>query len=155
MKLVILGVGGMGAITLSKMIAQMSMDRDLSVKSSEIHGMAKKGGLVEVQMKINEGTSGVVLQHEADISIVFRREFKEYASAFLKQDGRLIVFEDKVINDFVKEFKDIRYISSFALGVFVKHQDIFTKEDAYKVIGGLKNRDLNLKAFEKGVEYDF
>ncbi len=155
MKLIILGVGGMGAITLSKMIAQMAINRNLHVKSSEIHGMAKKGGLVEVQMKINEGTSGVVLQHEADISIAFKDEFRKYATAFLKQGGKLVIFKDKVINDFVREFKDIRYISSFALGVFVRYQNIFTKEDAYKIIGNLKNRELNLKAFEKGVEYDF
>ncbi len=151
MKLVILGVGGMGAIALSKIIAQMCIDKMLSVKSSEIHGMAKKGGLVEVQMKINEGMSGVVVQGSADYAIVLDDMYLEYGLSFLKdkKDIILLSLEDKrwIIN----ELGDIRYANTLVLGKFLKQQSIFNKEDALKVLEHFKELEKNKIALERGL----
>lgn len=152
MKLVILGVGGMGAISLSKIIAQMSMIKGLPVRSSEIHGMAKKGGLVEVQMKIGEGKSGVVLQNTADFALVLDEAYLGYGEAFLKDKVfGLIALTDKDKKWIMDNLGDVRFASSIVLGKFVKQQDIFTKDDAVETLKGFKFFEKNRIAFERGL----
>ena len=152
MKLVILGVGGMGAISLSKIIAQMSISRDLSVRSSEIHGMAKKGGLVEVQMKIGEGKSGVVLQRSADFVLVLNETYLEYGEAFLKNDGvGLITLTSEDKRWVIDNLGDVRFANALVLGRFVKYQDLFTKDDAAKALKRFKFFEKNTIAFERGL----
>ncbi len=152
MKLVILGVGGMGAISLSKIIAQMSIIKGLSIKSSEIHGMAKKGGLVEVQMKIGEGKSGVVLQKTADFVLVLDEAYLEYGEAFLKNKGiGLIALTSEDKRWVVDNLGDVRFASALVLGKFVKQQDLFTRDDAIKVLKGFKTFEKNRIAFERGL----
>ncbi len=152
MKLVILGVGGMGAIYISKIIAQMSIIKGLPVRSSEIHGMAKKGGLVEVQMKIGEGKSGVVLQKTADFVLVLDEAYLGYGGAFLKDESfDLITLTDKDKKWVVDNLGDVRFASSIVLGRFVKQQDIFTKDDAVGILKRFKFFDKNKIAFERGL----
>ncbi|AEA33543.1 2-oxoacid:acceptor oxidoreductase family protein [Hippea maritima] len=152
MKIVILGVGGMGAISLSKTIASMAISKGLSVKSSEIHGMAKKGGLVEIQMKVGEGLNGVVLQGEADFVIVLDERYREYGFAFLKKEGRLLMAEANVREQIAKEFGDVKFVSSYILGLFVKLGDVFIKDDALEVLRNFKDADKNLMAFGRGLK---
>ena len=42
----VVGVGGQGVITVSKVLAQLCLQQNLQVKQSEVHGMAKRGGAV-------------------------------------------------------------------------------------------------------------
>ncbi len=42
----VVGVGGQGVITVSKMLTELCMQHNLPVKQSEVHGMAKRGGSV-------------------------------------------------------------------------------------------------------------
>ncbi len=152
MKLVILGVGGMGAISLSKIIAQMSIIRGLSVRSSEIHGMAKKGGLVEVQMKIGEGKSGVVLQRSADFALVLNETYLEYGEAFLKDNGvGLITLTSEDKRWIIDNLGDVRFANALVLGRFVKYQDLFTEDDAIKALRRFKFFEKNTIAFERGL----
>ncbi len=152
MKLVILGVGGMGAISLSKIIAQMSTTKGLSIRSSEIHGMAKKGGLVEVQMKIGEGKSGVVLQKSANFVLVLDEAYLGYGEAFLK-DNRvgLIVLTNEDKRWVIDNLGDVRFSSALVLGRFVKYQDLFAKDDAIKALKEFKFFEKNTIAFERGL----
>ncbi len=152
MKLIILGVGGMGALSLSKIVAQMSMNRNISVRSSEIHGMAKKGGLVEVQMKIGEGKSGVVLQKTADFTLVLDEAYLDYGKAFLREDVfGFIVLKNKDKEWIVKDLGDIRFANALILGRFVKQQNLFTNDDAIEVLKNFKFFKKNRIAFERGL----
>ncbi len=152
MRLVILGVGGMGAITLSKIIAQMCIEKGIPVRSSEIHGMAKKGGLVEIQMKIGEGKSGVVLKKTADFAIVLDESYKDYARSYLKNSEKgLIVLTEKDKLWAVKQFGDVRFATAFLLGRFIKSQSVFDKDDALSVLEQFKFFDKNKISFERGL----
>ncbi len=152
MKLVILGVGGMGAITLSKIIAQMCIEKDIPVRSSEIHGMAKKGGLVEIQMKIGSGKSGVVLKKTADFAIVLDKEYEDYAKSYLKNGEKgLITLTDEEKVWAAQELGDVRFANAFLLGRFIKNQSIFDKDDALSVLKGFKFFDKNKISFERGL----
>ncbi len=152
MKLVMIGSGGMGVVSLSRMVAYMAIHRGLSVKSTEIHGMAKKGGLVEVYMKIGEGASPFIVQGEADSVIVMDNKYLDYAKAFLKNDGVLVQFSEEDKRFVVEKFGDLRFASSFVLGKFLKTQELFGMEDAKEVLKGFKSPKENLEALKRGVE---
>ncbi len=152
MKLVILGVGGMGAISLSKILARVAINKNLTVKSTEIHGMAKKGGLVEIYMKIGEGASPYIPQKEADFCIVLERLYYDYALNLVKSPEGIILLKDDDKVKILKEFGDIRFANSFILGKFFKKQNIFDRKDAVGVLSAFKMPDKNIKAFYEGVK---
>ncbi len=151
MKIVIIGVGGMGAISLSKIIAEASMAKGLYVKSTENHGMAKKGGLVETYMKINEGLSPYIQQGSADFAIVLETAYSDYAKAFLKKSGILIELSNTARDDIVDRFGDVKFANSFILGRFIKSQTLFSSDDMENILKNFKNADKNISAFKMGV----
>ncbi|MFN3505728.1 MAG: 2-oxoacid:acceptor oxidoreductase family protein [Caldimicrobium sp.] len=144
MKLVILGKGGQGVLFFSKIIAQVAMNRSLSVYATEIKGMAKKGGVVEVQMKIGEGKIGVLKRGDADLVILLSQDLKDYALTF---GGKIFSFSD---NDVQKALETVsmKYVNTFLLGVFVMREKFFTCEEFLKVLDGE-----NQKSFMEGCRY--
>jgi len=144
MKLVIIGKGGQGVIFFSKLIAQAAIKQGTSVCSTEIKGMAKKGGVVEVQMKIGEGLSGFVRRGTADLVILLSDDLTAYAQTF---GEKIFTFTKSQIDDALKIVSS-RYINTFLLGIFVKKTDLFSCEDFIKILD-----DENKKSFIKGCEY--
>ena len=64
----IVGVGGQGVITVSKILAQLCLHNKLNVKQSEIHGMAKRGGAVFSHVRFgSEVYSPTIPLGQADI----------------------------------------------------------------------------------------
>lgn len=64
----IVGVGGQGVITVSKILAQLCLQNKLQVKQSEIHGMAKRGGAVFSHVRFgDEVHSPTIPMGQADI----------------------------------------------------------------------------------------
>jgi indolepyruvate ferredoxin oxidoreductase beta subunit len=64
----IVGVGGQGVITVSKILAQLCLESKLHVKQSEIHGMAKRGGAVFSHVRFGrEVHSPTIPMGQADI----------------------------------------------------------------------------------------
>lgn len=144
MKLVILGKGGQGVIFFSRMIAQAAIKKELSVRSTEIKGMAKKGGAVEIQMKIGEGMSGIVRRGTADMVIVLSEDLLPYAETF---GGNIFTFTDDEIQT-ARESVSARYINTFLLGIFVKKTKFFKCEDFTNILD-----EENKKSFIKGCEH--
>ncbi|MFN3406856.1 MAG: 2-oxoacid:acceptor oxidoreductase family protein [Caldimicrobium sp.] len=144
MKLVILGKGGMGVLFLSKVIAQVAMNKGLSVYATEIKGMAKKGGVVEVQMKIGEGKIGVLKRGEADLVILLNNDLMDYARTF---GDKVFSFSEEEIKH-VFEMVPMKYVNTFLLGVFVMKENFYTCEDFLKVLD-----EENQKFFLEGCKY--
>ncbi len=153
MNIIVLGVGGMGVISLSKVVANMAMNKDFKVRSSEIHGMAKKGGLVEVHLKINEGLSPMVGVNQADYVIVLDNKYKIYAENFASRD-RLISLKNEEKIEIINKFGNIIFTSSFILGKFLRKQNIFCESDVIKVLENFKRSRENIDAFRKGLKDD-
>jgi len=153
MNIVILGVGGMGAISLSKAMANMAINKGFKVRSSEIHGMAKKGGLVEVHLKINEGLSPMIGVNHADYVIVLDDKYKIYAENFTGRD-KLIALRNKERIEIINKFGNIIFTNSFILGKFLRKQNIFYENDAIKVLENFKRSKENINAFRKGIKHD-
>lgn len=53
----IVGVGGQGALTVSKIIGQAAITKDLRIIVSEIHGMAQRGGVVQTTIRLGDTIS--------------------------------------------------------------------------------------------------
>ncbi|ACI21486.1 MULTISPECIES: 2-oxoacid:acceptor oxidoreductase family protein [Thermodesulfovibrio] len=144
MKLVILGKGGQGVIFFSRVIAQASINKGLSVCSTEIKGMAKKGGAVEIQMKIGEGMSGMIRRGTADMVVLLSRELLEYAKTFSENT---FAFTDDEIQT-ARASVPMRYVNTFLLGVFVKKTKLFECQDFINILD-----EENKKSFIKGCDY--
>lgn len=144
MKLVIIGKGGQGVIYFSKIIAQAAIKKGLSVYSTQIKGMAKKGGAVEVQMKIGEGMCGIVKRGSADMVVLLSEDLIDYAKTY----GETIFILSGEYQNNARKLVPPRYVNTFLLGVFVKKTAIFNCEDFLEILDGD-----NKKSFIKGCEY--
>ncbi|MBO8143943.1 MAG: 2-oxoacid:acceptor oxidoreductase family protein [Thermodesulfobacterium sp.] len=141
MKLVILGRGGQGVLFFSKVLAQTAIEEGKSVKTTEIKGMAKKGGVVEVQMKIGEGYSPRIKRGSADLVILLSPDLKAYAKTFGEKH---FFFSKKEMEKALKEVP-LRYVNIYLLGIFLAKTHIFDIDKAIKVLD-----EENKKALLKG-----
>ena len=89
---ILVGVGGQGAILISKIMTNGLIQAGLDVKQSEVHGMAQRGGSVSTQVRWGEKVYGPVFgAGDADILVALEKmEALRYAP-FLKPDGVAIV----------------------------------------------------------------
>ncbi len=66
--MVIAGIGGQGLITLLQIIAEAALIEDFDVKTSELHGLAQRGGSVEVHIRFGRKIySPIVSPGRADL----------------------------------------------------------------------------------------
>ena len=95
---IIAGVGGQGAILVSKIMTNGLIQAGYDVKQSEVHGMSQRGGSVTTQVRWGEKVYGPVFGKGcADLLIAMENmEAVRYAD-FLKPDGVA------VINDYERD----------------------------------------------------
>ena len=88
----LVGVGGQGAILISKIMSGGFMQAGYDVKQSEVHGMAQRGGSVSTQVRWGDKVYGPVFgRGEADIMVALEKmEAVRYAE-FLKPTGVAVV----------------------------------------------------------------
>ncbi|NJL08405.1 MAG: 4Fe-4S binding protein [Methylacidiphilales bacterium] len=68
--IMIVGVGGQGVLMISKVMALMGQRQGLKVKQSEVHGMAKRGGIVFSHVRFGEEVwSPTIAKGDADALI--------------------------------------------------------------------------------------
>ena len=90
--MLLVGVGGQGAILTAKVLVAGLMKAGYDVKMSEVHGMSQRGGSVSTQVhwgkKVN---SPVIGKGAADLIVAFEKmEAVRYAD-YLKPDGIVVV----------------------------------------------------------------
>ncbi|MDR1986197.1 MAG: indolepyruvate oxidoreductase subunit beta [Treponema sp.] len=98
--IILAGVGGQGVLSIAAIIAQAAVTETLSVRQSEVHGMAQRGGAVLAHLRIAEKRifSDLVPQGEADLIIAMEPlESLRYAS-WLSPGGVLVSAADPWIN---------------------------------------------------------
>ncbi len=97
LNILIVGVGGQGALTTSGIIARAAMKAGLNVVSAETHGMAQRGGSVEVHVRIGDVKSPIIPEGGADVMIALEpSEALRYAK-FLNEKSIVILNTRKVI----------------------------------------------------------
>ena len=89
---ILVGIGGQGAILISKIMTNGLIQAGYDVKQSEVHGMAQRGGSVSTQVRWGDRVYGPVFgKGEADLLVAFEKmEAVRYAD-FLKPEGLAVI----------------------------------------------------------------
>jgi indolepyruvate ferredoxin oxidoreductase beta subunit len=97
-KIFVSGVGGQGSITATLVIGEAAAAADLNVVSSEIHGMAQRGGIVETTVLIGDVQSAIIPDGGADIMLGFEpAEAARFVKMVSKEKTIAIVNERPII----------------------------------------------------------
>jgi len=93
MNLLIMGVGGQGALTAAKIIGIAAMAKGYDSKASEVHGMSKRGGSVETYVRYSKTTvaSPVIFRGDADVVFGFEALEALRGASYLKQGGVVVM----------------------------------------------------------------
>ena len=98
MNILISGVGGQGTILASRVLGKYALLCGKDCKISEIHGMSQRGGSVSTHLRIGDKVySPVVWEGSADMIIAFEALEAARVSHYLKEDGVLLVNEEKIL----------------------------------------------------------
>jgi len=96
--LVIVGVGGQGALLASKILGNLALSLGLAVKVSEVHGMSQRGGSVTTYVRFGSQVHApIVEQGGADFVLAFEQLEALRALPSLKDTGTMIVNEQKIL----------------------------------------------------------
>ena len=88
----IVGVGGQGALLASKTLGQVLLDSDFDVKVSEVHGMSQRGGSVVTYVRYGKKVySPIIDKGEADYIVSFELLEAARYTEYLKKDGKIVV----------------------------------------------------------------
>lgn len=68
-KLLVAGVGGQGALTITGLLGNSAMAAGLEVMVSQLHGMAQRGGDVSSSVIIGRTNSALIGRGEADVAV--------------------------------------------------------------------------------------
>lgn len=90
-QILVSGVGGQGILFVSRLLADAAIGRGLSVLTSEIHGMAQRGGTVVSHLKVGGFAGPLIRAGTADGLIVLREENLGPHSRFLAPGGWAVV----------------------------------------------------------------
>ena len=90
--IMIVGVGGQGALLASKTLGRVLMDAGYDVKVSEVHGMSQRGGSVVTYVRYGKKVySPIVDKGEADFIVSFEILEAARYTEYLKKDGQIVV----------------------------------------------------------------
>ena len=89
---ILVGVGGQGAILVAKILTNGLIEAGYDVKMSEVHGMSQRGGSVSTQVRWGKKVySPLIGDGAADIMVAFEKmEAVRYAN-FMKPDGVCVI----------------------------------------------------------------
>ncbi len=86
-QVIISGVGGQGVLFVTRVLAEAAINKNLSVFTSETHGMAQRGGTVLSHLKVGDFSSPLIRPLQADILVLLKAENLKQHNSFLKPDG--------------------------------------------------------------------
>lgn len=92
------GVGGQGAILVSRVLTAGLVREGFDVKMSEVHGMAQRGGSVSTQVRWGDSVySPIIGRGEADVLVAFEKMEAVRYSEFLKPDGVAVINDYEIM----------------------------------------------------------
>lgn len=96
--IIVVGVGGQGSLLAGQIIARVATLADLSVATSEVHGMAQRGGSVFSTVRYGKDVlSPAVPEGAADILLAFEKlEALRYLN-YLKVGGLALVNDQRIV----------------------------------------------------------
>ena len=89
-QIIISGVGGQGILFVTRLFAEVAIQKGLPVLTSETHGMAQRGGTVLSHLKIGDFASPLIRPHQADGLLVLKAENMARHGFYLKKKGWVV-----------------------------------------------------------------
>jgi indolepyruvate ferredoxin oxidoreductase beta subunit len=98
----VVGVGGQGVLMISKVLAEVCARRGLEVKQSEVHGMAKRGGVVFSHVRFGRRVwSPTIPRGEADVVVALEwAEGLRWLSYLCPDRGTFLVDRRRIVPPF-------------------------------------------------------
>ncbi|GHV78657.1 indolepyruvate oxidoreductase [Spirochaetia bacterium] len=105
--IILAGVGGQGVLSIAAIIAHAAVAAGLSVRQSEVHGMAQRGGAVLAHLRLSDTTiaSDLVPQGGADLIISMEPVESLRYTAWLAPGGALVTAAEPFVN--IPDYPDI------------------------------------------------
>lgn len=95
--IMIVGVGGQGALLASKTLGQVLLDSGYDVKVSEVHGMSQRGGSVVTYVRYGKKVySPIIDKGEADFIVSFELLEAARYTQYLKKGGYIVTNTQKI-----------------------------------------------------------
>lgn len=145
------GTGGQGVLKASEICGIVAMKAGYSVKKSEIHGMAQRGGSVESHLRFGgKVLSPLIMPNNADFLVAFHSGEALRMRGFLKNDGL-------DFSQFLSVAKDLPhpiYLNTYFLGILASKLPI--EESIWlDTLSSVLTRDLegNSKIFRDGFTF--
>lgn len=94
---IICGVGGQGVLTITRLLGVAALSKGFNVVTSEVHGMAQRGGSVVVHLKIGSGElSPLIARGSADL-LVAMELYEAIRSLDYASKDTLLLVNDRII----------------------------------------------------------
>jgi indolepyruvate ferredoxin oxidoreductase beta subunit len=90
-QIIISGLGGQGALTLTRILAEAALGLGEPVLTSETHGMAQRGGTVISMVKVGQFRGPLIPLGEADVGFFLHAGNLPVHRPYLRPDGLLLV----------------------------------------------------------------
>lgn len=91
------GIGGQGIITSSMILGQASLNADINVLGAETHGMAQRGGSVEVHVRLGDVYSPLIPTGSADVMVSMEPVEAVRYSHYLSSETVVVLNTRKVV----------------------------------------------------------
>jgi indolepyruvate ferredoxin oxidoreductase beta subunit len=90
-QIIISGLGGQGALTLTRLLAEAALALGLPVITSETHGMAQRGGTVISMVKVGPFRGPLVPAGAGDLGLFLHLKNLPLHRFYLKPDAEILV----------------------------------------------------------------
>lgn len=162
-QIIVSGIGGQGVLFLTRVIAQVAVNRQVPVLTSETHGMAQRGGTVLSTIKVGSFASPLIRAGQADIGLLLWEANLPVHKGLLKANGKLVISsetggEGERIDaaGIARKMGNPVLSNLILLGLAVKQQALFCTPDecetAIRQLAPSKFVEQNLEAFQKGLK---
>ncbi len=90
-QIIVSGLGGQGALTVTRLLAEAAAALGLEVITSETHGMAQRGGTVISMVKVGNFRGPLIPAGAADVGLFLAEKNLGVHRAYLAPDARVFV----------------------------------------------------------------
>jgi indolepyruvate ferredoxin oxidoreductase beta subunit len=160
-QIIISGLGGQGALTVTRVLAEAAAAMDLEVLTSETHGMAQRGGTVISMVKVGPFRGPLIPAGQADVGLFLHPRNLKVHYGYLKWNAEVFV-NSAVSGDYqhidaqglARQMGAAVAANLILLGYAVGKQGLFCGPDLMEQVIREQTperfRDINLKAFRLG-----
>jgi indolepyruvate ferredoxin oxidoreductase beta subunit len=142
---IVTGVGGLGAMTLGRIIAEAALKQGYDVRTTELHGLAQRGGSIPLHIRFgNKMYTPLILEGEANLIIALeplealRASYfgsKRQRTVFLIDNYRLPPITVSVLGEKYPSMENIvNHIKPFAGEILIINASDIVKKETGNVI---------------------